>query len=216
MRIHRAVISDKETNLYLNYSNWFISHVEASCSRGMKMPPAEFQSWRPMMLVLSPLTWSSCTEWRRSDLLLLSPQQEAAGATREVRERERGSGGSSVGLPGAPDEEEGVEGGWGRNTMLLLLRRELWLGTFRWESDWWTKGGRWSGGGTTVTEGRVFLRRREWGDGQTGSLVTELLWVGWSSPDPAGVRLLLEISRLMVPWEELSSVRGGPDWETLW
>lgn len=58
-------------------------------------------------MVSPPLICSNCTEWRRSDLLFLSLQQEAGGATREVREEVGGSGGSNPGLAGALEEEEG-------------------------------------------------------------------------------------------------------------
>lgn len=158
---------------------------------------------------------SSCTEWRRSDFLLLSLQQEAGGATREVTEEASGSKGSNVGLTDALDKEEGGEelGGWGRNTMLLLLEGKTWVGTWRWESDWLTKGGRWSRGGITVTEGRVFLRRWEWGDWQAGSWTR--FGVILSNVEPPGVKHFLGIRPLEVAWDKFISVRERSDRETL-
>lgn len=50
-----------------------------------------------------PLMCSSCTEWRRSNLLL----QGAGGETREAAEEPSGSEGSKAGLMDVLDEEEG-------------------------------------------------------------------------------------------------------------
>lgn len=158
----------------------------------------------------TPLMCSSCTEWRRSDLLL----QEVGGETKEVAGEPSGSEGSKVVLMDVLDKEEGGAelGGWGRNMMLLLSEGKTLIGTWRWESDWWTKGGRWRGG-MIVTEGRVFLRRWEWGDWQSGSLV--LPGVTLSNVEPPSVRHFLGTRLLDVAWDKFISVRESRDWDTL-